>query len=157
MATPTQFEIESARAREELAAEERRGLDLAIAECGPGAKRYACWVIRDKTERIPEQRIYCCQRDGVTGWQPGHATSNERLTETDHPGYEINGERLFPFRFSIGLHTLNLYKPKSAEQLAEAREKRVSKKREKLRKSILKQQRESLFPEMYDPELQEIE
>lgn len=155
MAEPTQFEIESARAREELAAEEQRGLDLAVAECGPGAKRYACWVIRDKTGRIPEQRIYCCQRDGVTGWQPGHATSDERLTEADHPGYEINGERLFPFRFSYGLHTLNSYKPKSAEQLAEAREKRVSKKREKLKKQLIKKQRDSLFPEIYEQELKD--
>lgn len=155
MAIPTEQDIQGAKLRAEIADQENREYNQAVEVCGPGANRYACWVIRDKTGRLPEQRIFCCQRDGITGWQPQHETSDERLTEADHPGFEINGEKLFPFRFSYGLHTLNIYKPHTAEQLAEAREKRVAKKREKLRKAILKKQSESLFPELYEPELKE--
>ena len=157
MAVPTEQDIKGAQLRAEIAEKENRDYYQAVESCGPGANRYACWVIRDKTGRLPEQRIFCCQRDGITGWQPGHETSDERLTEADHPGFEINGEKLFPFRFSYGLHTVNLYQPHTAEQLAEAREKRVAKKREKLRKAILEKQKVALSPEVYEPELHDIE
>lgn len=56
----------------------------------------------------------------------------------------------------LDVRTLVEYNPKSAEELAAAREKRERKKVERARQEILRQQRQSLFPEMFDDVLLKI-
>jgi hypothetical protein len=153
VATPTRFEIESARERAELSDRISDEIAAAVADCGDGAIAYGKWCITDRKRQLQKQIIYCCRRPEFAGWKPDHNASDERLTIEDHPGYEFRGERLFPFRFQVGFSALTPYTPKSAEQLAQTRAARAFDEVQKLKAS----QRGLLFPEILDESIREWE
>lgn len=152
----TELDRENAARRQEIADRTRAAIEEAVAACGPGAHAYGVWSLTDRASG-EKHRLYCCLRDGG-GWEPQpQYAAEERLTAEQHPGYEFNGERVFPFRYEVGFHALSEYRPKSAEQLADARDRRIAKKRDAERQRLTRRQRESLFPEMYEDDLRSLE
>jgi len=147
MPTPTAFEIERAEYRAELAEEERRQWQAAAAQF-PGAKRIYKHVFTDKLLHGVRE---CVEDHVVWSDQSTCDEFRERMTPDQHPGYECNGEIFYPFRFShhVAVFTADTYKPQTAQQLADAREKRKAKKRA----AVEREQRQSLFPEIFDDEL----
>lgn len=129
----------------------------AVDACGPGAIAYGVWVIRDKLQILPDELVYCCRRHEFTGWQPEPPNRDERLSEETHPGFESNGKRFFPFRFTHSFQALEEYRPVQPEKLAERRAKRQLRIVERTIEDLQRTMQASLFPEMYHSELQAAE
>lgn len=152
MAVPTQREIESAQIRREMADRALEELQAAIDVCGEGAKAYAKWTRVDKLGIEPTQVVYCCRREGGH-WEPTPPDDNVRMTEAQHPGYEIKGERVFPFRYQRGFCALTEYNPDTAEKLAERRAKKAQRKLDDMKKMA----RSMLFPEVISEEIERLQ
>jgi hypothetical protein len=133
MIEPTEAEKASVAARQKLADIERARLVAAMAIC-PGGKRYARWVLVDKSKTLPDQITYCADYGDGRGWQPS-VQNIERME--DHPGFTTTGGFHYkPMRWN---HCFNFigevggtYRPRTAEQLAALRHTRETKAREKL-------------------------
>jgi hypothetical protein len=122
MIEPTEAEKASAAARQKLADIERARLVAAMAIC-PGGKRFARWVLVDKSGALDNQIAYCADYGDGRGWQPS-VQNKERLE--DHPGFTTTGgfhykpmrwNHCFQFIGEVG----GTYKPRTAEQLAALR------------------------------------
>jgi hypothetical protein len=153
----TDWDRQRYEGRKQIADEQQAELDAAIAACGPGAIAYGVWVIRDRSGVLPDQRQFCCRRAGQSGWLPKASASEERLTAETHRGYEINGRTVYPFRYSLYFGYLDEYQPVPPEKLAERRVRREKKELEQQHSDLKKRSSESLFPEMYETDLQEVE
>lgn len=121
--TPTESEERMAKVRAELADAERAEMGKAIAILGPGKTAYASHVQKDRTGKEPDRVVYCCRDDSHTGWQPTPPDNNERIE-----GGLFRWVTYFNFIGAPG----KTYRPKTAQELAQGRERREEKKIEKL-------------------------
>ncbi len=153
MATPTKFEIESAESRATLAEDMNSELSHAKLQLGDDASAYGVWVITDRVDGSIK-RYFCAQWPGRQGWQPPapEQSSQERLTAQHHPGYDFNGQTVYPFRYVIAWGSLLEYRPLSAEKVADQRAKRNQKKITNLER----EQSEMLFPELLDEQIESL-
>ena len=143
-------------ARMEIASLQQELVDEAIRQCGPNATAYGVWVIRDKLKIEPEVRVYCCRRPEHVGWKPEPPPELKlvRMTPDQHPGYDMNGQKFYPFRYDTGMQPLDVMQPLPPEKLAERRASRTVNKLRKQVDDLEHNAAESLFPEMYDDEIQ---
>ena len=153
----TERDIRNFEGRMEIAALQNAELDAAIAACGPGAIAYGVWVIRDRAKIEPDKRSYCCRRPDVLGWKPQPEHNMERMTPEMHAGYDFKGDKFYPFRWSLHFQACEEYHPVEPEKLAERRAKRESRKIESQLEELRLESKESLFPEMYDDDLESAE
>lgn len=143
--------------RSEIASLQNQEREAAIAVCGPGAIAYGVWIDRDRAGILPERRTYCCRRPEYTGWMPVPPQDNERMTADMHKGYVFNGETVYPFRWSRHFSDCPSYEPVPPEKLAERRAKRQGRKLQRQLNELQSEARGSLFPEMYDDEIETVQ
>lgn len=113
---PSESEIRIAETRKFLADEALADLNIAIEKCGAGKRRYAKWVLRDSTGKEPDREYYCF--DDGAGWQPKAPWTGERF---------LDGRFRWHVCFSFLGEPGKIYKPKTAHQLAAARNTRQKK------------------------------
>ena len=154
MTSPTKLEIERAADRQAIADEENQKIQSAIEACGPGATAYGYYKLVDKLGIEPPRISWACRRPEHLGWQPKppKELTTKRMTHEQHAGYEYQGGVFYPMRYSCYFGYLQDYKPHTAEQLAAARVKRVQKEIDE----VERKRAESLFPQMFDEELQKL-
>lgn len=100
---------------------ERRA--AAVDQLGP-ADAYAQWVFKDREQREPMVRVYCCQRGN--GWEPSADEAFPRAA------YERTSSRfrdlgIFIFRWETALGQLIEYHPVPPDVLEQRRLKRLEK------------------------------
>lgn len=120
---PTEEDRKRAAMRASLAKQENERLAIARTICGK-AKRYALWRLIDNLGKLPDRVIYCADYGDDKGWTPACPNDTERQP----------GSNLYRWRhcFNFVAASGRTYKPKSAEQLADAREKRAERKPKQL-------------------------
>jgi hypothetical protein len=123
MTTPTENEVRMAAVRTELADQEREQLGAAIRACGPYKTAYAKHVQKDLLGLFPDREFYCCRDDSHAGWYPMPPDEDEKIE-----GGIFRWATYFCFIGKPG----KTYRPKTAEQLAQARVQRQEKEVEKM-------------------------
>jgi hypothetical protein len=172
--TPTYQDIENARRRRAIAdrfrSEYERAEQVAVSLFGPGWKPVGRHDLIDHAEAdrcrrtgerpTPEASVFTADKDGthrhfmLVGGQPREVAGYEdgfgaMLTEPDTGRtIDVRGQSVHPHRY--GLYWSGYepdYRPKTAEQLASARDRREQKAADKERQEIEALAAGTLFPE----------